>query len=94
MKYRVIEMIFTDKTKAWKELVNKNGWHFWMLHIKVQWLEKTDPEIFVSKYYTTDEGDKLKEKIKVWEVYHIEVRQSWEYYNIKNIMDLEGTIII
>ena len=99
MKFKVKDFIFTDKTKAWKELINKAWDKFFMLHLEVQEvddaiIQANEHGKWISKYYTTDESKKLSEKIKIGQIYIIEYSQSWIYKNIVSIMDLEGKIII
>lgn len=94
MNYKVIEMIFTDKTKEGKELINKWWNPFFMLHLRIIGLEAWDEEIWVSRYYTRDEHLKLEEKILIGNIYMIEIKQSWIYYNIQNILNDKNEIII
>lgn len=83
------EIIFTDKSKDWKDLVNKAWSKFFMLHIKLE------DDIWVSKYYTKDtDKDMLLDKIKVWESYNIYIKESWIYKNIIQLQDTEWNIII
>lgn len=100
MKFTIKEVIFTDKTKEWKELLNWRNQKFFMLHLIVEEAEK-DLNItwnkfwkVISKYYTTDESVKIKQKLKAWQVYHMEIKESWIYKNIVSIMDLKWNIIM
>lgn len=94
MKFKLLESIFTDKSKEWEPLINRTWQPFFMLHLRVIWLEETDKELWVSKYYTRDESLKLKEKLIDGKIYSIEVRQSWIYFNIQNVMNDQNEIII
>ncbi len=86
---KIKEIIFTDKSKDWKDLVNKAWMKFFMLHLKLE------DDTWVSKYYTKD-TDKamLLDKIIVWESYNIDLKESWIYKNIIQLQDTKWNIII
>ena len=94
MKFKILEFIFTDKSKDWKPLINRTWSPFFMLHLRVIGLEDTDKELWVSKYYTQDEHLKLEKTLIEGDIYTIEVRQSWIYFNIQNILNDKNEVII
>ena len=99
MKFKIKNIIFTDKTKDGKELINKNWEWFFMLHIEVieDWESSIKANKFgkwISKYFNENKWDELKQKIKIWNIYNIEYKESWIYKNIVSIRDNDNNIII
>lgn len=82
MKCIVNKIIFTNKSKDWKELIKNWKW-FYMLHFEVtiEW-----KQIWISKFYSNNDDEQmLLDKIKVWEEYDIEYKESWIYKNIVSL---------
>lgn len=101
MKLWIKDIIFTDRTKDDKPLIDKNQNSFFMLHIEIsnEWVkQKVQPNehwVWISKYYSDDKDkDMLIEKIKVWEIYNIEYKQSWQWKNLISLRDKDWNIII
>jgi len=99
MKFIVRDIIFTDRTKAGQPLINKNKEKFFMLHLEVKEvgdsvIQSNEHGKWISKYYITDEWDKLKDQIKIGETYLIEYSQSWIYKNVQSVRTISGNIII
>lgn len=99
MKFKITDFIFTDKTKAWEPLIDKNKNPFFMLHLEVKEIDNSIIQAnqfwkWISKFYVTDESEKLQQKIKVGETYDIEYSQTGIYKNIVSIRDLQWNIII
>jgi len=99
MNFKIKDIIFTNQTKDGKELKRKNWDLFFMLHLEVE--EVGDDKLewnkhwkWISKFYNEDKWDSIKQKIKVWELYKIEYRQSWIYKNIISVRDKDDNIII
>ena len=85
MMKKIIEVIFTSKTKDWKQLI-RNWRPFYMLHLKDEhW-------IWYSKFYK-DNSD-IAMKIQVWQMFTLEVKQNWEYNNLLSLKDKDWNIII
>jgi len=99
MYFEIKQIIFTDETKDWKKLVDKNWNNFYMLHLEViEWdkafIKENEHWKWISKYYSEDKWNEIKEKIKVWKVYNIEYKQSWIYKNIVSVKDNNNNILI
>lgn len=87
---KIKEIIFTDKRKDWNDLVSPKTWgKFFMLHLKLE------DDKWVSKYYVDDsKKNMLLDKIKVWESYNIDYKETWLYRNIIQLEDTKWNIII
>ena len=100
MYFEIKQIIFTDETKDGKKLVSqKTKEPFFMLHLEViEWdkasIESNQHGKWISKYYTEDKWNSIKEKIKVWNLYNIEYKVSWIYKNIVSVRDKDNNIII
>ena len=99
MLFKIESIVFTDISKEGQPLINRVGQPFFMLHLEVsEWpwasIEANEHWKIISKYYVTNESDKLLSQIKVWETYNIEYSVSWIYKNVISVRDLNNNIII
>jgi hypothetical protein len=91
MKCIINEIIFTNKSKDWKDLIKNWKW-FYMLHLNVtiEW-----EQMWISKFYSNNNDEQmLLDKIEVWKEYNIEYKESWIYKNIISLTDNLNLIII
>lgn len=95
VRWIVNEIIFTNKSKDWKNLIGANGRPFYMLHLNVSVVDNgVTQDFWCSKYYATDkEKESLLKEIEVWKEYFLDYKISWIYKNIVHLVDWMKFII-